>query len=35
MDFVELAPGVRPAGDFDDRSTLVKMLEAGVMWCTT
>jgi hypothetical protein len=30
VDLVELAPGVRPAGDFDDHSTFIKMLEAGV-----
>src|ERR1019366_6494878 len=30
MDLVELAPGVRPAGDFDDRSIFVEMLEASI-----
>ena len=33
MDLVELAPRVSPASDFDDRSTLVKMLEAGICVC--
>src|SRR5437868_7526291 len=30
MYLVELAPGMSPAGDFEDRSTLVKMLEASI-----
>jgi hypothetical protein len=30
VDLMELAPRVSPAGDFDDRSTLIKMLEAGI-----
>src|SRR5665213_2997502 len=30
MDLVELAPGVRPAGDSDDHPTFVDMLEAGI-----
>lgn len=30
MDLVELAPCVRPAGDFDDRSAFVEMLEASI-----
>jgi hypothetical protein len=30
VDRVELAPGVGPTGDFEDRSRLVEMLEAGV-----
>ena len=30
VDLVELAPRVRPAGDFDDPSTFIKLMEAGV-----
>ena len=30
MDLVELAPGVSPTGDFDNRSTFVEMLEASI-----
>lgn len=32
MDFVELPPGVSPTGDFDDRFTLVTILEAAIAW---
>ena len=30
MDLVELAPGMRPARDFVDRSSFVQVVEAGV-----
>ena len=30
VDFVELAPRMGPARDFDDRSIFIKLLEAGI-----
>ena len=30
MDLVELASGMRPAGYFEDGSSFVKMMEAGI-----
>ena len=35
MDIVELAPGMRPAGNFIDGAVAVEMMKSRIMWRAT